>query len=369
MRIAYVTETWLPFTDGIITRLLASIAELRRAGHEVMVIAPRGEGMTVDGVTVRGVPTVGWRFLYDGKRWGLPLLRVGRYLREFDPDVVHVVNPVMLGIAGVLSARRQGRTLVASYHTDIAAYAGCYRLGWMQPTIWALLRRLHGWAKINLATSAAACAQLAAHGIKGVRLWPRGVDLNRFRPGPARFDGRPVALYVGRLAAEKGLHRLAPLAEPDSKFDLMFVGDGPARLELQRELPAEFTGFLHGDDLAAAYREADVFVFPSTTDTLGLVILEALASGLPVVAADSPASRELLATCPAARLYPPDEPEQVVPLAMELLEDREAKVRIAREHAEKWSWNAATGWLVDIYTEAMADSADADSGSSGERAA
>ncbi len=364
MRIAFVTETWLPSTDGIVTRLSATIRELLRAGHQVLVIAPRGARMEMAGVRVRGVPTMGWRFIYDGKRWGLPLPRVARYLREFGPDVIHAVNPVLLGIAAVAASRSRRIPMVASYHTDVARYAAFYRLSWMRPVIWATLRLLHGAAAVNLVTSEAAGAELRAHNIRHVNLWPRAVDTRLFHPapqwtrrGPVR-GARPVALYVGRLGAEKGLAHLRELAAAGPGFDLLLVGDGPARPELQRCLPREattFTGTLHGQDLAAAYRRADVFVFPSTTETLGLVLLEALASGLPVVAADSSPARELLGTCPAARLFPAEAPDLIPSTARELLASAPAEVlaATARRHVERRNWASATEALLDYYAEAV----------------
>lgn len=355
MRIALVTETWLPSTDGVVTRLSATVRELVRAGHEVLVVAPNPapgeEPGPAPGARVRGVPAVGFPGVYGGKRWGIPLPRVGRYLREFEPDVVHVANPVLLGIAAVVSARRQGVPLVASYHTDVARYAAYYRLGALRPVIWWLLRRLHGEAGVNLATSAATCAELRERGIDRVRLWRRGVDLDLFRPeqrGQAP-TGPPTALYVGRLAAEKGLERLAPLAAPDSGVRLTLVGDGPARDELAEALPATYTGMLHGADLAAAYRGADVFVFPSTTDTLGLVVLEALASGLPVIAANTPASRELLGDTPAGRLFDAASPDVLPALVREVA--AEGLGAQARREAERWGWADATESLLAAYRD------------------
>jgi glycosyltransferase involved in cell wall biosynthesis len=361
VRIAYVTETWLPSIDGVVTRLRATVTELLAAGHEVLIIAPTGSRMQIPGATVRPVPTIGWRYFYGGKRWGLPAPRVGRYLREFNPDVVHVINPILLGIAGVLSARRQHRPLIASYHTDVARYARCYRLGVLTPAIWLLLRTLHRRADLNLVTSTTSRARLSAHGIERIRLWPRGVDVHRFHPAagrPIASSGKPVALYVGRLATEKGLDQLAGLADPGSGFDLVLVGDGPQRDRLQRELggSARFAGALTGSALSDAYRRADVFVFPSTTDTLGLVLLEALASGLPIVAADSPASREILGDCAAARLFPADRPEQLVPLIRELLASTsiDGLALIARRHATGHDWQAATARLLDFYRHVSA---------------
>jgi putative flippase GtrA len=271
---------------------------------------------------------------------------------------------MMMGIVAVIAARLARLPLVASYHTDVARYASYYRLGFLRPVIWWLLRRLHGGAEINLATSGATCAELREHRIPRVALWRRGVDLELFRPrgGPVPVPREPVhrqgpitALYVGRIAAEKGLDRLAPLTLADNTR-LLLVGDGPQRAELTELFPAHsasFLGILHGDALADQYADADVFVFPSTTDTLGLVLLEALASGLPIVAADSPASRELLAQCPAARLFPPKESERLPALVTELANDPSAKHR-ARAEAEQWSWPAATNELLDHYRTAFA---------------
>lgn len=305
---------------------------------------------------------MGFRWIYGGKRWGLPLPRVGRHLREFRPDVVHVVNPVLLGIAAVLAARRAGFPLVASYHTNVAKYAAYYRLGFLAPVVWWLLRRLHGRAALNLATSSSTCDELRAQGINRVRLWPRGVDLELFAPRPtdALDADRPsVALYVGRLAAEKGLDLLSSLAAPDQGVQLMLVGDGPARSELAERFPVPtvtFTGLLHGSALADAYRSADVFVFPSTTETLGLVMVEALASGLPVLAVDSPASREILASCPAGRLFSAELADRLPELVRQVRQDNATGdlTSLARLEAEKWGWPAATEALVGCYREVIA---------------
>lgn len=366
MRIAFVTETWLPSTDGVVTRMTSTIRELRRSGHDVLIIAPEGGNQDYLGATVRGVPTFALRRVYGGKSWGFPMPRIGGYLREFEPDIVHVVNPMMMGIVAVIAARFARLPLVASYHTDVARYASYYKLGFLRPVIWWLLRRLHGKAEVNLATSGATCAELREHGIPRVALWRRGVDLDLFRPrvstgpvpvprAPTHRQGPITALYVGRIAAEKGLDRLAPLTLA-ANTRLLLVGDGPQRAELAGLFPAHaasFLGILHGDDLARQYADADVFVFPSMTDTLGLVLLEALASGLPIVAADSPASRELLAECPAARLFPAHESEQLPALVTELANDPAAK-HLARAEAEQWGWPAATSELLEHYRIAFA---------------
>jgi glycosyltransferase involved in cell wall biosynthesis/putative flippase GtrA len=362
VRIAFVTEVWHPTVNGVVTRLSATVNQLRAMGHDVLIVAPGAEGVDqqLDGLTVRGVPTMSIRWVYGGQAWGLPVRRIGQYLADFGPDVVHVVNPASVGIAGVFYARRQGLPLVCSYHTDLTAYAGFYHLGWLRPLIRRALRALHAKADLNLVTSAAAGCQLAANGIEGVRLWAQGVDLDRFHPGKRIPGGQLTALYVGRLAAEKHLDALAQLAAVPGIL-LVVVGDGPARANVQAGLSGldvDFRGVLEGDALARAYREADFFVFPSETETLGLVLLEALASGLPVVAAESPASREVLRSCPAARRWEPTRPGSLPAAIEELLGSASPSVlqTEARAHVEGVSWGRATAGLVGMYRTARATS-------------
>ena len=260
MRIAYVTETWLPSINGVVTRLVATVAELVRSGHQVLVVAPTVSGerdAQPAGATIRQVPSVGLPFIYGGQPWGLPLPRVVRLLDDFEPDLVHAVCPVLLGWAGVLHARRRDLPLVCSYHTHVARYAHYYHLGFVERPLWALVRRAHRLAHVNLAASEASRDELQARGVRDVGVWRGGVDLGLFHPRHASAavrgrltSGRPerrLCLYVGRLAAEKGLRRLLPLARGDRHLAL--VGDGPARQDLERAFAgaqATFAGPLAG---------------------------------------------------------------------------------------------------------------------------
>ncbi|MGH9071348.1 MAG: glycosyltransferase family 4 protein [Acidimicrobiales bacterium] len=367
MRIAFVTEVWRPSINGVVTRLAATVIELRKAGHEVLIIAPEGGETDFYGAVVRGMPTISVGFIYAGQPWGWPLVgRVLRWLRDFVPDVVHVVNPVFLGIAGVVAASRAKLPLVASYHTDVPKYAAFYHLGWASGGIWRVVRALHNRASVNLATSATALEELRSHGVRSPQLWVRGVDADLFNPSRrpglrASFTDDPtvaVALYVGRLGPEKGLERLAPLAGA-AGIHLVVVGKGPEeeRLRDLMEGPSvTFTGPLLGAELADAYAGADVFVFPSTTETLGLVILEAMAAGLPVVAAETPASAELLSTCPANRLFPPDQPELLPKLVAEVLGSMSLAERTdaLRAQVDRFTWAAATEGLLAHYRAEVA---------------
>jgi glycosyltransferase involved in cell wall biosynthesis len=364
VRIAYVTETWHPSVDGVVTRLEATLAELRKLSHEALVIAPGGTEAETTDVPVVGSPTVGLRFLAGGKPWGLPTARAARALREFQPDLVHVLHPFVLGLAGLAAARRYRLPLVASFHQDIAAVATYYHLGALSPLIWAYTRRLHREAAATLATSRAAAGSLAEHRIGSPLLWPYGVDLELFSPARRTERARKlltggrtaevVALYVGRLAPEKDLDRLAPLAAAEG-VHLAVVGDGPLRPELGCRLAgpsATFLGSLSGTSLAEAFAAADVFVFPSTTETLGLVLLEALASGLPVVAFDTETSREVLAGDTGSRLCRLEDVKSFPAVVREVGAAgpvRDCRAAQARQAAERWSWATATEKLLALY--------------------
>ena len=363
MRIAFTTETWWPSTDGVVTRLTATVRELRRMGHELLIIAPQGGEPWFEGIPVIGVPTVSVRFIYDGKPWGLPLPRVLRFIDDFHPDLVHVVNPFVLGMAGVWGAVKRRYPLVASYHTNIARYAEFYHLGASKPIIWAILRMLHNRAQVNLATSMAVQQELSDHGIQRVDIWRRGVDLDQYDPSRRsramreRMTGghghRLIAVYVGRLALEKGLNRLTGIFDANEGVHLCLVGDGPARRQLEerfRGKPVTFTGTLHGSELAEAYASADFFVFPSTTDTLGLVLLEAMASGLPIVAAEARPTHELVDQSGAGALFSADDSNGVAKAVGQLLAGDLTLLSLkARKEAERWGWSVPTVELVEMY--------------------
>jgi glycosyltransferase involved in cell wall biosynthesis len=370
MRIAYVTEMWKPSINGVVTRLSVTIDGLIDSGHEVLVLAPAVAGdREVDagsppGLTVRRIPSFSIPFIYGGESWGFPLPRVTRYLAEFEAEIVHLVTPAMLGVGGLVAAKRLRLPLVASFHTDIAGYARFYHLGFMTSFVWWWLRHIHNAAAINLVTSSYSARLLDAHRIKRVVHWRRGVDTQLFNPARRRRhrdeDELPLALCVGRLAWEKGLQRLEALAR-SGVVRLMVVGDGPDRKRLERVFEGtstDFLGSLKGEELARAYADADVFVFSSTTETLGLVLLEALASGLPIVAAESPASIELLAGNPVAQLFPADQPEAAVAAVTELLGGTSAQemAKLARSSASYWDWASATAGLVEEYHKVLASS-------------
>ena len=318
MKIAIVTETFHPATDGVVTRLTETIRWLRKHGHDILVIAPDRGITEYEGAAVCGIPSFRF-FLYPDMRMALPRPKVGRVLSEFNPDVVHVVNPAVLGVAGIWYGRRW--PLVASYHTNVPAYADYYKLPWLKPVLWSYLRLLHNQADMNVCTSQSVLEELRARGFRNVHLWKRGVNLELFRPERSSLKmrsrlsgGEPdkrLLLYVGRLAAEKQIEKIRDVLHASDDYRLAIIGDGPHRPALEKHFAGTktvFTGFLHGEELAAAFASSDLFVFPSTTETLGLVLLEAMASGLPCLAADSGPTREQIQHGVNGFLYDPRDP-------------------------------------------------------------
>lgn len=336
-------------------------------GHDLLVIAPQGGAREFEGVPVLGIPTVSVRMIYGGKPWGMPLPRVVRYLDHFRPDVIHALNPFVLGWAAVMGAARRNYPLVASYHTNIAQYADFYHLGLTKPLIWKVVRFLHSRAQVNLVTSEQVQRDLAAHHIANVYIWRRGVDREVFHPRyrsqamrERLTDGhgdRRIAIFVGRIALEKNLDRLLPMFQRIPNLHLAMVGDGPARALTEqqfRHTPTTFLGPLLGQDLSAAYASADFFVFPSTHDTLGLVLLEAMASGLPIVAADTPVAHELLDGSGAGTLFVPEEEGSLAAAVNSLLQqDLGGLSQRVRQEAERWDWQASTQELLAFYEVAQ----------------
>jgi glycosyltransferase involved in cell wall biosynthesis len=374
MRIALFTETFLPHTDGIVTRLTQTIEELRRAGDDVLIVAPQAPGLPLNyyGAKVIGLPSISFP-LYQDFYLGLPFTNkaLRAAVTAFTPDLIHAVNPIMIGWEALYHARRSHVPFVASYHTNIPAYVHRYGLGMLEGLFWWYLRLLHNCAHLNLCTSRFVREQLQAHGIRSVQLWEPGIDTNHFHPQlrsdawrPRLTGGHPVStilLYVGRLAAEKGLDRLMAVLPQLESCHIALIGDGPMADALRyaaKGLPVTFLGPLYGKELAAAYASADVFVFPSSTETLGLVAIEAMASGLPVVGARSGGIPDIVVEGETGLLFNPDDLEE---FAMSLkylvthIDERRQMGQAGRRHAEKWSWASSTAGLRQLYMTLIND--------------
>ncbi len=373
MRIAFFTETFLPKVDGIVTRLTKTVQHLVATGDEVLIFCPEGAPETFLGAKVVGVPAMPLP-LYPELKLALPRPAVSEALDRFRPDVVHVVNPAVLGLGGIWLARTRGLPLVASYHTHLPKYLEHYGMGMLEPLLWELLKTAHNQAQLNLCTSSAMVSELAAKGIQHTALWQRGVDTDLFRPSlrsnamRARLHGDyddtgNLLLYIGRLSAEKQIERIRPVLAALPQTRLALVGDGPYRHQLERLFEGTattFVGYLAGEDLAAAYASGDAFLFPSSTETLGLVLLEAMAAGCPVVGANRGGIPDIVSHGENGCLYDPDDPPSLIAAVHALLGDQEARrtLRVsAREEAERWNWASATDQLKNYYQSVLASRA------------
>ncbi|MTI81042.1 MAG: glycosyltransferase family 1 protein [Firmicutes bacterium] len=369
MRIAIVTETFLPSTDGVVTRLCASIKWLQKNGHQVCIIAPDLGVNNYYGARVVGIPAKNL-FFYKGKKFSLPHPKVAKILKEFNPEILHVVNPALLGAAGVYYGEKLGLPMIASYHTNVPDYAEYYKMPFFKPALWWYLRKLHNKADINLCTSNAIKEELKQQDIQNVHLWERGVDVEQFDPSNYTSEMRrrltnnmpdkKLLIFVGRLAPEKEIDRIKTVLRQSDDFYLAIIGDGPHREYLEdlfQGTNTVFTGFLHGKELAQAYASADCFVFPSTTETLGLVILEAMASGLPVIAAKSGPTCEQIDDGINGLLYHPEEESGFLDTVNQI-KDNELTKRLsenAYKTGQRYGWSGPSEQLFNFYLQVLAE--------------
>lgn len=369
MRIALFTETFLPKIDGVVTRVVRTLEQLRELGHEVLVFAPGKPPAEAAGHRVVRVPSVPFRPWYPELFLGLPRPKIGREIDRFAPDVVHVVNPVILGLWGTLVARQRGLPLLASYHTDITQYAKHLHLPFLSPISDRFLRDVHNQAHVNLCTSMPMVNSARGLGIDRVRLWPKAVDTDLYRPSRRsaamreRLSGgepeKPLMLYVGRVSFEKRIDWLyAPVTQlPDVR--LAIVGSGPAEEQIRKQFegtPTVFTGYLSGVELAEAYASADVLAFPSDTETLGFVAMEAMACGVPAVGARAGGVPDVIRHGENGLLFTPGDLGDLTEQLRRLLSDDVLRRRLgrqAREDMEPFGWRAATETLVDYYRTAI----------------
>ncbi len=309
-------------------RTLSTVAgELAAMGHAVEVIGP-------DRFRTVACPT------YPDIRLSLlPRRRLVRMIEAFAPDALHVSTEGPLGIAARAWALRHGKPFTTAFHTRFPEYVQA-RIGLPTRPLYAWLRRFHGAGVGTMVATASLREDLVARGFRHVVAWSRGVDLDLFKPVPAEaWDlPRPVSLYVGRVAVEKNVRAFLDLDLPGSK---VVVGGGPQLASLRRHYPkVHFTGPRHGEALARAYAGSDVFVFPSLTDTFGLVILEALACGTPVAAFPVTGPRDVLAE--ADGMVGAMDADLRAAALLALGADRAA----CRAHAEKFSWKACAAAFV-----------------------
>jgi glycosyltransferase involved in cell wall biosynthesis len=371
MRIAIIAEVFLPKIDGVVNRTLNLVRHLVRSGDELLVVCPEARGHTDCQVPVLGVPSFSFP-LYPEYRVGLPDHRLALALKRFAPDVLHFINPFGFGFrcSDVLHRARLRVPTVFSFHTLYGDFVRQYRgLGPLSHLLWWLTRHYHNRATINLTVSPAMQEDLTRRGFRRVELWPPAVDSDLFHPcraNPAmrsRLSGgrpdRPLLLTVSRLAPEKNVGFLADVIRQAPEACLAVVGDGPSRPELEgcfAGTDSRFLGYLKGEELAAAYASADAFVYASETETMGNVILEAMACGRALVAPKAGGIPNLVSHGETGFLYPPRDLPEAVRLSRALLAGEGLRTRVgqaARQAIEERNWEYSVSRVREMYAEAI----------------
>ena len=373
MRVAYFTESLYPLVDGVSRTLARLFGTLEEREVDFLVFSPYLPDASVSW-RERVRPVRFLRFpLYPDYRVSLPLLSrgVAAELEAFRPDLVHVVSPTPMAVWAQRWARRHGVPVVASFHTHFVSYFRYYGVRPLERFGWSALRRFYSRCERVYAPSLSIIRELEGEGIRQVELWSRGIDPLRFSPdfrdealraSVGASDEVPLLLLVSRLVKEKDLADLVAvdrvLRERGLSFRLALVGDGPMRAELEERLPhAHFAGHRTGEELARWYASADVFLFPSTTETLGNVVLEALASGLPAVVVDRGGPQDLISPGENGFVARANDPAHLADHAERLLRDPDLRRRLGREArasavAER-SWSAINGRLLESYGEVV----------------
>jgi phosphatidylinositol alpha 1,6-mannosyltransferase len=361
MRVAIVTESFLPSVNGVARSVQRVVDHLALRGHEALVVAP-GDGESryrhAEVVRLRAVPLPMCRDF----PLGVPTRRLTAVLKGFDADVVHLASPVVVGMHAARVARDLGLPTVAVFQTDLAGFATQYRATWAAGPIWRWLGHLHDDVDRTLAPSRSTVAELRRRGFPRVHRWGRGVDLVQFdpahrtRPPTTAVDTVRVG-YIGRLAAEKRVERLATALDLPG-VEVQVVGGGSQRRRLERRLPgAHFTGRLDGMALSRAFADLDVFVHTGAHETFCQAVQEALASGVPVVAPAVGGPLDLVQHGANGLLWRPDRPDDIRTAVSELAARprlRAAMGRTARDGVLHRTWEAVGDDLIRHYLAVQA---------------
>ncbi|WP_212832216.1 glycosyltransferase family 1 protein [Catellatospora sp. TT07R-123] len=364
MRVAIITESFSPDVNGVANSVSRVADHLLARGHEPLVIAPRPGRRTRQLITPKPYPVVRLDSLpmpgYGNVRLAWPTRRIGAALRAFQPDVVHLASPFILGAWGARAAAGLGLPVVAIYQTDVPGYARAYGVGLGEAAAWRWIRRIHADAAATLAPSSMTAAQLVANGVPRVGRWGRGVDTELFHPGrrdeslraELAPNGELLVGYVGRLAKEKKVELLAQTARVPG-VRVVVVGDGPTRDAVRQAVPgAVLLGGRRGVELARLYASLDVFVHTGPFETFCQTVQEAQASGVPVVAPATGGPLDLVRHGVDGLLVPPVDAAAIAGAVARLHADpslRRAYGAAARTAVAGRTWAALGDQLIDHY--------------------
>ncbi len=372
MRVALFTETFLPKVDGIVTVICLLLDHLAERGIESVIVAPKlGNVTEYAGTRVIGVSGVTLP-LYPELKVGPPTLSTYNQLKDFNPDIAHFIHPVMIGIPGMLMAKRMSIPTLASFHLDLARMAHHYHLGLLEPVVNKFTQIVFNAVDYTLAPSKAIQTEMEALGVNNVGLWKRGVNGDKFNPtfydNRMRYDlsdgnlDDVVLLYVGRLSSEKQIDQLKPILERVSGTRLAIVGDGPERESLEKHFAGtkvKFMGYMTGTPLSQAYASADVFVFPSALETFGLVVVEAMAAGLPVVASRVGGIPDVVDEGHTGYTFESGDVDTLVAGVEQIVVSRERITQMglnARQFAETQTWPAMMDEVIHHYERLISTS-------------
>jgi phosphatidylinositol alpha 1,6-mannosyltransferase len=362
MRVAIVTESFLPQVNGVTNSVLRVLEFLESAGHQAMVIAPDSEGgpREYHGARIKQVPALPLHSLLPiGMPVAVPSRKLEYLIDGFAPDVLHLASPFALGGYSARIARRLGLPSLSIYQTDLAGFARHYGLNIAHSSLRKIVGKIHSSTNRTLAPSTAACGDLREQGVPNVHLWRRGVNTSLFHPSKRDeslrqswgSDEKLIVGYIGRLANEKRISDLAIL-DRDPRVQLVIVGDGPSREKLERELPeAIFTGFKSGEDLAAAYASFDLFIHPGPNETFCQAVQEALSSGTPCIVPLTGGPADLVTTGATGYVIDTSDPSLLLASVEHFISraDRSEMSLTARDSVESRTWSAINHQLISHY--------------------
>lgn len=366
-----VAESFLPHMNGVTNSVLRIVDHFAELGHDIRIVAPNAKGSSamirtscgrkVPVTRIASLPMMGYG---EVRISATTNLKLGRIMNDFQPDVVHLACPTLLGGAAARAADKQGIATVAIYQTDIPGYTAKYGFPFLEAAAWQLLADVHNRCTMTLAPSTFTRDQIVEHGIERVSLWRRGVDTSQFSPenysdqlrSTLAPHGEKLVVYVGRLAPEKQVEDFRVLAHTPG-VRLVVVGEGPERAALTQALPnAYFAGFKKGAELAALIATCDVFVHTGELETFCQTIQEAMASGLPAIAPRKGGPVDLIDHSHTGWLYEPGNLEQMRAYVLDLLGDdakRAAFGEAAQESVRKRTWPVLSEQLLGYYERAI----------------
>ena len=368
MRVAVVTESFLPNINGVTNSVLRVLEHLSASGDQALVIAPASENMPTEyaGHPVKAVPVIPTQnFLPTGMPMGLPQKRIQHLLDGFSPDVIHLASPFALGSYANKMAKKLNIPTVSIYQTDLGGFAKQYGFGIAQSSLQKILYKIHSQTDRTLAPSTSACLDLHLAGVPEVYLWRRGVNTELFNPSKRSATLRDtwkngdqskiIVGFVGRLAQEKRVSDLKAL-QSNPNIQLVIVGDGPHRHKLEQQLPgALFLGFKDGEELAQIYASFDLFIHPGPNETFCQAVQEALASGIPSIVPRTGGPADLVAhgrTGYVIDIFDAAQLNQTVNLHHERTDRKQMRIA-ARDSVSMRTWNRINNELKAHYQDVI----------------